>query len=456
MMSGHADQSQPRHVLNTRTPSNHKDDGNHDKKKLLVQNFVMGICFPFFLLFVLSMMTDITVIRHNHRNRKLTVPSTSTTTAQVGVPSATSTATSTQVENLLKLSTPSSSSNVGGAPAREGNGIITTTTTATATATAAAAAAATTTPSEASSFSPLTSSNILFVIFCGGPSGYADMDAILDTWGKHVKHAIVMSNTPNDLPLERMKSINNNNTISSSSSWTVQYASSLEGGKLRQSKEFWNETINIIHEYLSTSPTSTNEIQWIVRSDSDTWWNVRKLQQQLLEKENTTATLLPSNEPLMMGQFFPLVDFDWIKGTSNDPKYIQRLRNGNTNHTTTTTDSGRTAYLSGGSGVVFTRTAMDTYKLCLDSLTKNNDDTNDTTPTQLFSVPSIREDLWLSKLAYECNVTLVHNNDMYQFGNRFHKSRRAEHALSIHHVVGDGRKNYKHPSFFENALLKQG
>jgi hypothetical protein len=265
--------------------------------------------------------------------------------------------------------------------------------------------------SEKVNYTAIGDPSVLFLLFCGGPSGRADMDAILDTWGSKVTRAVIMSNTPEDLPLDRIDAKNNHNAT-----WRVEYASSLDKGKHRDPRESWSETVRIIHVELERDPS----IQWIVRSDSDTWWNVDFLHTRLLNDH-----ILTPDEPLMMGQFFGLKDFKWVAGVSKRIDNLDR-------------DDGRNAYLSGGAGIVFTRVAIERLHTCLP---KNELQSSD------ISV----EDVWLSNLAYNCNVTLQRNAKMHQFPRKVTK-QRVPKTISVHRVAGDGRRDYRHPSYYENAL----
>lgn len=236
------------------------------------------------------------------------------------------------------------------------------------------------------------------------------MNAILDTWGRHVEQAVIMSNTPDDLPTQRLAKLDG---------WRVQEAESLQGGRTRDPKESWSEIFQVMKTELRRHP----EIRWIVRSDSDTWWNVAVLNEKLGGNDN----ILPFTDVSVMGQFFPLVDFMWVKGISNGA-----MKNNNLYR-----DKGRNAYLSGGAGLIFTRAAVETFANCFRTLK---------TPTD----ESVLEDTWLSRPAFECNVTLVRNDAMFQFGRV--KRDRVRSSIAIHRVAGDGRRGYRHPSYYEKQL----
>jgi hypothetical protein len=239
------------------------------------------------------------------------------------------------------------------------------------------------------------------------------MNAILDTWGRHVEQAVIMSNTPNDLPIERLAKLDG--------SWRVHEAASLGRGRNRDPKESWTEVFQLLDTELRRDPG----IRWIVRSDSDTWWNVARL----IEKLGGNETILPSTEQSVMGQFFALVDFMWVREIS-----AGAMKNNDLNR-----DKGRNAYLSGGAGLVFTRAAVETFVKCFHSLQTPTDHT-------------VLEDVWLSRSAFECNVTLVRNDAMFQFGRV--KRNKVRSSISIHRVAGDGRKDYRHPSYYEKQLKR--
>ena len=137
-----------------------------------------------------------------------------------------------------------------------------------------------------------------------------------------------------------------------------------------------------------------------------------------------------------MGQFFPLVNFTWVPNISSKAVKTGMPR-----------DSGRNAYLSGGAGVVFTRSAVETLASCI------MDSSSSKVQLLLSENFHTGEDHWSSRLFYTCGVTLVRSNRMYQFG-RVDK-KKVPMTLSIHRVAGDGRRNYKHPSVYEQMIAKQ-
>jgi hypothetical protein len=256
---------------------------------------------------------------------------------------------------------------------------------------------------------------VLFLIFCGGPSGNADMDAILDTWGKRVKHALIMTNTPKDLPLDRIMK-------SHATAWQIYNTTSMAEGSWRNGPIFWKDAIDTVHTTLQMFPN----LKWVVRSDSDTWWNVPLLYRELLHPRGR----LSGNKPLVMGQFFPLVDGRWQR---NNTRVI----------TTFDQSNGRNAYLTGGSGAVFTRAAVSTLYSCFQR--------PDYIGAHFFGAG--REDIWLSGLVHFCNVTLIRHPRMEHFPQRMGKST-APKMLSIHRAVGDGRKGYPHPRIYEEQLVE--
>lgn len=228
-----------------------------------------------------------------------------------------------------------------------------------------------------------------------------------------------MSNTPHDLPTERLAMLPH---------WRVQETPSLNGGRNRDPKESWIEIFQLMSQEIRRDP----HLGWIVRSDSDTWWNVQRLHQQLRKAGEGSDLILPSTEASIMGQFFPLVNFSWVKGISN------RAMKGGSMYR----DSGRNAYLSGGAGLIFTRTAVETFAACF------------SLPSSLKRLPTdltVLEDIWLSRPAFECNVSLVRSDKMYQFPMGV-KPGKVPSTISIHRVAGDGRKNYVHPSYYEKKL----
>ena len=277
---------------------------------------------------------------------------------------------------------------------------------------------------------PASSCDVLYVVFCGGESGRADMNAILDTWGAKVRRGIILSNTPDDLPVDRIQATHG--------VWRILPSQSLEGGTDRDAKSSWHEFIQAVHDELERDPT----IRWIVRSDSDTWWNVHGLQHLLVPEDqsrtarNGTSTktrtttpvpFLPWDEPLMMGEFFRLVNFTWVKGVSH--KTFAGFDR----------SDGSNAYLTGGSGIVFTRTAMEQYHSCFVANTK------------LYHTMSSsnEEDTWFSRLAYQCHVTLARNGNMHQ---NPHNELPISETISVHRAVGDRRNGHRHPSYYERWI----
>mmetsp|Transcript_44031 Transcript_44031/g.106171 ORF Transcript_44031/g.106171 Transcript_44031/m.106171 type:complete len:424 (-) Transcript_44031:451-1722(-) len=259
--------------------------------------------------------------------------------------------------------------------------------------------------------------SILFLIYCGGPSGRADMEAIVQTWGRHLTHVLILSNTPDDLSPILTEGRNRNNTAS----WNIIESKMLNDGAKRSSKDSWKETVQKVNEELQRHPS----IQWIVRSDSDTWWNVPLLEDRL------RATILPPDEPLVMGQFFPLVNFKWVREVSAERSDVPDL----------TQSNGTDAYLSGGAGLILTRTSMQKLHACFPTVTLKS---------------RAKEDIWFSPLAHACNVTLVHSQYMHQFPWDIQRLEEVPSTLSLHHVAGDGRKGYARPSHYENALKEYG
>ena len=336
---------------------------------------------------------------------------------------------------------------------------------------------------------------VLYLIFAGGKSSTADMNAILDTWGKKVNRALIMTNTPEYLPLERIKNLNNYNNRSQSQSssssnnnnnneanigdgnaiaqasfleasdvsWKIHFTSTLDGGGLRKAFPFWNETFQLLNLAIKRNP----QIEYVVRSDSDTWWNADHLREELFKETtrakpksdaeeaddkntttaNTTASLLPSNDPAMMGQFYGLVDLNW-KWRAAKP------RNGKNTKKFKQRDDGRNAYLTGGSGVVFTKAAIQTYASCP---IFSDDTVLDVSNHTTFSACRRSEDVWLSCAAYHCGVSLVHNGYMFQeldqLDNKSIPILNMSQMIAIHRAAGSGRKGSVHPSFYENQLL---
>lgn len=270
------------------------------------------------------------------------------------------------------------------------------------------------------------SSSVLFMIFCGGPSGKADMTAILDTWGAKVQKAVIMSNTPDWLPLDRIQQRHQQSSDDAAGGrWTIHNTSSLVGGGERSPYDSWNENVRVLADLLKHD----TDIQWVVRSDCDTWWNMDLLMKQLSLFQPPIYT---PTQPYMMGQFYPLIDFKWVRGISDRP-----IKGSHTIQE----DNGRNAYLSGGAGVLVTRRAIERLADCFQ--------TQKSLAASGSRGSSNKEDMWSSRMAYECNVTLKRQDGMYQSGRKFFK---VPSSLSIHRAVGDGRKGYVHPRYYERIL----
>jgi len=260
---------------------------------------------------------------------------------------------------------------------------------------------------------------ILFLIFAGGPSGFSDMEAILDTWGNQVDLALVMSNTPRELPLQRIGARNNRN-----SSWQVRPSATLGGGPDRPAEVFWKETISFLVENFQNYP----DLKWIVRSDSDTWWNVKYLRRLLLEENR-----LPANDTLVMGECYGLENGRWVEYLAHPINNIKR-------------DNGMNCYLAGGAGLVFTRAAVDVFSSCLSA--ENHP------PKKCWG----KEDIWLSCMARKCGFSLTGQPGMFQRPDQFdeHMKRNGtmSKTLAIHRAVGDGRNGWEHPSYYDQLLLE--
>jgi len=96
------------------------------------------------------------------------------------------------------------------------------------------------------------------------------MDAILNTWGRYVEKAVILSNTPKDLPVNKIathsvKGIAGTDNATTTS-WKVQKVATLNGGRSRPPKESWGDIFKVMANELRLDPG----LQWIVRSDSDT------------------------------------------------------------------------------------------------------------------------------------------------------------------------------------------
>ena len=166
---------------------------------------------------------------------------------------------------------------------------------------------------------PCHKHSILFLIYCGGTSGRADMEAIMQTWGKTLNRVLVLSNTPNDMPAAFT---NNHNT--SIKSWHISVFDLMKDGGKRPSRESWEESVKKMHDELQDDPS----IEWVVRSDSDTWWNVPLLEERL-QIRSCNMTNFPPEEPLAMGQFFPLVNFTWKREVSSRRSQVPDLSRSN-------------------------------------------------------------------------------------------------------------------------------
>jgi hypothetical protein len=282
----------------------------------------------------------------------------------------------------------------------------------------------------------------LFLIFCGGPSGKADLNAILETWGKRIQNVLIMSNTPNDVisVFEEQGEIDGtprHHHHHHNWKWAIYNTTSLDGGGRRRPVESWKEIIRALNNTLQNDP----RIQYVVRTDSDTWWNTDLLFNNHHKHFPHHLPPLPDpDQPYMMGQFHPLVDFRWVRKISGV------AMNGQKQYSTIREDDGRNAYLTGGAGVVMTRTAVENLVSCSQN---NRLPSNDGGSHDRRRSASDQEDIWSSRMAYSCNVTLKRHDGMYQSGRRFFA---VPQSLSIHRAVGDGRNGYVHPRYYERIL----
>ena len=176
--------------------------------------------------------------------------------------------------------------------------------------------------------------NVLVILILGGRFARHEFENILQSWGQHVKHGIVLTNTPATLG------------SMPGPAWESMAAPANSIG----CRPLWIMLLAVAEARMRTNP----RIRWLMRSDSDTWWNTRAMLNQL----NTLPQRMGGAEPTIIGQQFgthsrgaskehhshfrPLHPVD---DNNFDPSGLRRMQPG-------------TAYATGGAGVLYNARAV--------------------------------------------------------------------------------------------------
>jgi len=249
---------------------------------------------------------------------------------------------------------------------------------------------------------------ILVVLLIGGRHSKADWVSIQNSWGRFVRHGILMTNTPT---IFREMYVSERDAFGSR--WKLAPSNTLEGGSSRRGSPFWNALLRIVHAYLHNHP----DINIVLRSDSDTWWNVPKL-------ARTTAGWNAS-DPIVSGQAYglpPLAklihnEFKPFRIPADNSKISPRPARGG--------DRGN-VYLTGGAGLIFTKAAIENvYTHVLSGGCKRYDKEGG------------NEDLWICLCAFslpERKLTLVPSEFMYQ--QPVNSKVQIKDTVAVHRAIG--------------------
>lgn len=159
-----------------------------------------------------------------------------------------------------------------------------------------------------------------------------------------------------------------------------------------------------------------NKILWIVRSDSDTWWNRTELKTYLGKYDDRS--------PVAFGNLYQ-------KRPCCGPWKSQSLAN------------QENSYLAGGAGVIMNKMAVAKI---VDSM---NDWPRATNGVGVFS----GEDLWFGDCLLKSGIKMQHVSAMHQVPPSFEYAPR---TLSVHKAVSyENKHGYQYQSFYEQLHLKQ-
>jgi len=188
--------------------------------------------------------------------------------------------------------------------------------------------------------------------------------------------------------------------------WQLEKSSFSGRGPDRPAEESWMEIFHIVSEYIRKRPG----IDWVVRSDSDTWWNTGRLEQVL-------STLDANKQPTIYGQAYL---FSSHKPIPSDAKNDAVSQN--------------SIYLTGGAWLLMTKASINAFADC-----------------NMAQKCRGREDEWISCQSVHCGVHMHNLPGLFQRPDQV--NRPVVTAVSIHRAVGDGRNGWEHPSYYEKQLL---
>ena len=129
---------------------------------------------------------------------------------------------------------------------------------------------------------PLSMDNVLVILILGGRFAGHEFENILRSWGRHVRHGVVLTNTP-----ETLGSV-------PGPAWETLPAPVNTLG----CRSLWIMLLAVAEARMRANP----RIKWVLRSDADTWWNVHAMLNQL----NTLPAHMRGADPTVIGQQFGL------------------------------------------------------------------------------------------------------------------------------------------------------
>ena len=241
--------------------------------------------------------------------------------------------------------------------------------------------------------------NFFFAWFGGGKNCVVDVEAMAQTYGRHVQHLVFFTQEDNNNACRKKLEV----LTAQHEHWShvLWPGKRIWTGKTA-SIGLWDTIVNVSLQYMQKHP----HLRWIARSDADTWWNVQALE-TFLKTEN-------SSQPLFIGQVYT---YDPCCHALDPARYSSSFR-----------DGGKT-YVSGGGGGIMSDAFLEALQSCL----------------RVNRVaPAGNEDTWMGKQMRQCQLRPKGSAKMFQHPGadeaRLKQALDDKTVIAVHRATGDGKQ----------------